>query len=173
MVADKLNKQMNSDKLRFKEEKAIIEKQYKAEIKSWKKDLGKANSKTLKLEKELANSKALYQQGLHRFHSNSSVSIEDIDVKINDPIKPTTISCKDTENLASKVDNIQSENNEDEDTEKLMTKEEVEAFKNDIMEEFTKALASKTFSSMDNLPPYKINSFHIKLTLMLKYSQFI
>ena len=52
-VASKLNKELCDNKLRFKEEKAALVKEFKSEAKQLKKELGKANSKNLKLLKKI------------------------------------------------------------------------------------------------------------------------
>ena len=50
---EKLNKALHEQFKKFKEEKAQLYKDNKAELKSWKKDLGEANSQILKLEKKI------------------------------------------------------------------------------------------------------------------------
>ena len=50
---EKLNKALHENSKKFKEEKAQLYKDNKAELKSWKKDLGDANSQILKLEKKI------------------------------------------------------------------------------------------------------------------------
>ena len=52
--ANKLNKIMNDSRKKYEKEKADLMKEHKIEIKAWKKDLGKANSKHLKLERKFA-----------------------------------------------------------------------------------------------------------------------
>ena len=45
-----LNKIINENRVKYEEEKLMLFKDHKNEIKSWKKDLGKANKKHIKLE---------------------------------------------------------------------------------------------------------------------------
>ena len=47
-----LNKIINENRVKYEEEKLMLFKDHKNEIKSWKKDLGKANKKHIKLEKK-------------------------------------------------------------------------------------------------------------------------
>ena len=47
-----LNKIINDNRVRFEEEKLAIFKEHKNEVKAWKKDLGNANKKHIKLEKK-------------------------------------------------------------------------------------------------------------------------
>ena len=49
----KLNRGVQGNKVRFENEKTQLSKEHKAEIKAWKKKLGKVNSKVVKLEKLL------------------------------------------------------------------------------------------------------------------------
>ena len=75
------------------------------------------------------------------------------------------ISCTDSENLAAaKVVDIQtaikSKNNQPKDDEApedlMMTKDEVENFKNDLMEKFQKTLASTPIFTFDTLPTWSL-----------------
>ena len=52
--AIKLNKKLNDNRKVYEEEKLVILKEHKKEVKAWRKDLGRAVSKHLKLEKKLA-----------------------------------------------------------------------------------------------------------------------
>ena len=56
-VSKKLNRTVQENKVRFENEKRQLIKEHKAEVKSWKRELGKVNSKVVKLEKlkETAN----------------------------------------------------------------------------------------------------------------------
>ena len=47
-----LNKMVNDNRMKFEEERLVMYKEHKAEVKSWKKDLGEANRKHLNLEKK-------------------------------------------------------------------------------------------------------------------------
>ena len=52
-VAQKLNKEMNDIRQKNKEENSLNKREYRREIKSWKKDLGQATSENIKLKKRL------------------------------------------------------------------------------------------------------------------------
>ena len=52
-ISNKVNKELNETKLKAKEEKAAILKEHKAEVKSWKRELGKANKENINMKKKL------------------------------------------------------------------------------------------------------------------------
>ena len=52
-VTKNLNKQLTESKVKAGKEKAAIVKEYKAEIKSWRKDLGEERKQKMKLEKKI------------------------------------------------------------------------------------------------------------------------
>ena len=52
-AAREASKKLNNKRTKYNEEKAEVLRKHKIEVKSWKKDLGEANSKVIKLEKEL------------------------------------------------------------------------------------------------------------------------
>ena len=52
-VSEKLNKELSENKIKAEKEKAAIIKTYKAEVKSWRKDLGDVTRQKVKLEKKL------------------------------------------------------------------------------------------------------------------------
>ena len=52
-ASDKLNKKLVDAKVQFKKEKAEITKEYKTDVKSWKKDLGEERRQREKLEKKV------------------------------------------------------------------------------------------------------------------------
>ena len=58
-ISNKVHKELSDTKLKFREEKATIFKEHKAEVKAWKKDLGEANKEKIKLQnkfnKKVAN----------------------------------------------------------------------------------------------------------------------
>ena len=51
-MTSKLNIALNESSIKHKEEKSLILKEHKAEVKMWRKDLGEANRKHIKLEKK-------------------------------------------------------------------------------------------------------------------------
>ena len=53
-TANRLNRKLNENRRLHEEEKQLLLKVHKQEVKAWKKDLGRANSNHLKLEKKLA-----------------------------------------------------------------------------------------------------------------------
>ena len=55
-VASKLNKELSDNRIRFKEEKVALQKEFKSDIKQLKKELGKAISDNIKLKKEIDSS---------------------------------------------------------------------------------------------------------------------
>ena len=52
-VSEKLNKRLTDNKNKYEQEKTHLLKEHRKEVKAWKKDLGEANSKIVKLEKKL------------------------------------------------------------------------------------------------------------------------
>ena len=56
-VVKKLNTEVTENRKQFQDEKNIILKQNRAEVKVWKKELGQANSRIIKLEKKIKMSK--------------------------------------------------------------------------------------------------------------------
>ena len=52
-ASEKLNRVINENRVRFENEKTELSKVHKAEVKGWKRKLGKVNSKVVKLEKAL------------------------------------------------------------------------------------------------------------------------
>lgn len=52
-VSEKLNRVVHENRVRFENEKAQRSKEHKAEVKGWKRELGRVNSKVVKLEKSL------------------------------------------------------------------------------------------------------------------------
>ena len=52
-AAKKLNKEMNESRVNHEKEAKLIIKNFKSEIKSWKKDLGKERSEKIKLERKI------------------------------------------------------------------------------------------------------------------------
>jgi len=55
-VANKLNRELSDNRLRFKEEKLALQKELKSNIKQLKKELGKTISENVKLKKKLDRS---------------------------------------------------------------------------------------------------------------------
>ena len=60
-VSEKLNKELRENRIKAENEKASLVKSYKAEIKSWRKDLGDVTKHNVKLEKKLEDSKYTLQ----------------------------------------------------------------------------------------------------------------
>ena len=54
-ISNTLNKQLSDLKRKVEEEKALVKKMHKDEVKSWKKDLGDERKQKVKLEKKLEN----------------------------------------------------------------------------------------------------------------------
>ena len=54
-ISNKLNKQISEERAKFKKEKIKIDKEHKAEIKAFRKDLGEENKQKLKLLKSVEN----------------------------------------------------------------------------------------------------------------------
>ena len=52
-ISNKFNKELSDARVKFKNEKAEISKEYRAEIKGWRKDLGEETKQKLKLEEKL------------------------------------------------------------------------------------------------------------------------
>ena len=52
-VSEKLNKRLTDNKNKYEQEKTHLLKEHRKEVKAWKKDLGEANSKIVKVEKKL------------------------------------------------------------------------------------------------------------------------
>ena len=52
-VSEKLNQELRENKIKAENEKASLIKTYKAEIKSWRKDLGDVTKQKVKLENKL------------------------------------------------------------------------------------------------------------------------
>ena len=54
-TANRLNRKLNENRRLYEEEKQLLLKMHKNEVKAWKKDLGRANSNHLRLEKKVAH----------------------------------------------------------------------------------------------------------------------
>ena len=52
-ASEKLNKRLTDNKNKYEQEKTHLLKEHRKEVKAWKKDLGEANSKIVKVEKKL------------------------------------------------------------------------------------------------------------------------
>ena len=52
-ISNKFNKDLSDARVKFNNEKAEISKEYRAEIKAWRKDLGEETKQKLKLEEKL------------------------------------------------------------------------------------------------------------------------
>ena len=79
LVADRLNKALTDTRVSFEQEKNIILKEHKVDIKSWKKDLGKARQNQIKLEKklELLQNTNIYKETVISEH-DSKCSASDV-----------------------------------------------------------------------------------------------
>ena len=51
--SNRLNMELKEAKLKFSQEKALIERQHKFEVKAWRKEFGESNKEKVKLEKKL------------------------------------------------------------------------------------------------------------------------
>ena len=90
-VAKRLNKKLNDDKIKRDKETKLLVKDFKSEIKSWKKNLGLERSEKIKAEKKLAT----VENDLKKYTSKSWRSIScqtkyspDIPYKITAPLPP-------------------------------------------------------------------------------------
>ena len=69
-ASEKLNKALNEMRTKFKDEKKALLKEHRIKIKSWKKDLGQANSNLIKLRKKLEVTESnLASQSLASVHA--------------------------------------------------------------------------------------------------------
>ena len=80
----KLSKALGEIKVKFEKEKATFEKRHRSEIKSWRKDLGNANSKIVGLEKKLEH----YRSATPISPTKSSkMKSKKVNVKINETVE--------------------------------------------------------------------------------------
>ena len=88
-VSEKLRLAMCESKDKFEKEKVQLVKDHKAEVKAWKRDLGEANSKVIKLEK-LANKYEACSPNSTHTSGDSSTSLPSI-VSETQPLKTQPI----------------------------------------------------------------------------------
>jgi len=141
-LVKKLNKELNSLKLKHENEKKMNDRDHQLEIKHWKKQLGDAKSDKVKLEKEIKRIEATSLKNV----SGASSIMPDLSPGIKISTKPTepvnfdpceSFSENDGEHVTKALDQDKIKGDEE-----PFTQEELEDFRNEIMSNFEKKLAS-------------------------------
>ena len=89
-ASEKLNRILLADRDKFEKEKQQLIKEHKAEIKTWKKHLGEANSKIVKLEKKL-------KESVDTLKEKDQLSKDNIEAKRNNSKLKEELAVKDDE----------------------------------------------------------------------------
>ena len=73
MAANKLNKEISENKIKFQKDKSLVTKEFKAEIKSWRKELGLERSEKIKIEKKYEDlEKSLNETKMNAYQTTSA-----------------------------------------------------------------------------------------------------